>query len=194
MKPRAAKKPPAGAPSPVPTRSAEAARRGGEGASKRDPGPSMGSDVPRDIVYLHPGQVFASSEPSAVTTILGSCVAVVLWDDARRVGGLNHYLLPLWARPGDDTLRFGNVAFERLLAELTARGAVRSRLRAKVFGGACLLVGAARGDHLGTKNVDVAHSLLATARIPLIAEDVGGRRGRKLIVHTDTGDAWVKLL
>jgi chemotaxis protein CheD len=151
-------------------------------------------DVRRESVYLHPGQIFTSSEPSAVTTILGSCVAVVLWDEARKVGGLNHYLLPLWARLGDDTLRFGNVAFERLLVELTARGAAQSRLQAKVFGGACLLAGANKGEHLGTKNVDVARSLLAAARIPLIAEDVGGNRGRKLIVHTDTGDAWVKLL
>ena len=49
-------------------------------------------------------------------------------------------------------------------------------------------------EHLGTKNVSVARSLLAAANIPIVAEDVGGRRGRKLIVHTDTGDAWVKIL
>ena len=156
--------------------------------------PGTEADVHRAHVYLHPGQIFAASAPSAVTTILGSCVAVVLCDEALGVGGLNHYLLPLWARPGDDTLRFGNVAFERLLEELREHGAVQKRLRAKVFGGACLLGGQGKAEHLGDKNVSVARSLLTAARIPIMAEDVGGQRGRKLIVHTDTGDAWVKLL
>jgi chemotaxis protein CheD len=190
VKPRAASKPPPGAPSRTPPRSGGAASRAPQ-KKRTDAG---AADVHREVVYLHPGQVFAASEPTAVTTILGSCVAIVLWDSALGVGGLNHYLLPLWARPSDDTLRFGNVAFERLLDELAARGIAAKRLHAKVFGGACLLAGAEKEQSLGAKNVEVARSLLAAAHIPLVAEDVGGRRGRKLIVHTDTGDAWVKLL
>lgn len=188
MSPRAASKPPRGAPPRTSTRRTEGA--GGEPEAIA----GVPDEVRREAIYLHPGKVFSSSSPCVVTTILGSCVAIVLWDEAAGVGGLNHYLLPLWARVHEDTLRFGNVAFERLLDDVLARGAVRSRLRAKVFGGACLLASEERAHHLGAKNVDVARSLLAAARIPIVAEDVGGRRGRKLIVHTDTGDAWVKLL
>lgn len=192
MRPRAAKKPPAGLPPRAPLRK----KRGSGEVEGTEPIRFSGDagDVRRATVYLHPGQLFASSTPSAVTTILGSCVAIVLWDEAAGIGGLNHYLLPLWARHGEDTLRFGNVAFERLLDDLIALGAVKGRLRAKVFGGACLLASESNGHHLGTKNVEVARSLLADAHIPIVAEDVGGHRGRKLIVHTDTGDAWVKRL
>lgn len=192
MKPRAAPKPPVGARPRASTQTGEAARpraMGGLGKA-----PEAADDIPREAVYLHPAHVFASARPCAVTTILGSCVAIVLWDAGAGVGGLNHYLLPHWARPGDDALRFGNVAFERLIEELAAQGAVKKRLQAKVFGGACVLLSAEKGEHLGLKNVEVARSLLASARIPIRAEDVGGRQGRKLIVHTDTGDAWVKML
>lgn len=191
MRPRAATKPP-GTPPRALTRSGSAASEATR--KKRAEERLEAGDLHREVAYLHPGQIFTASVPSAVTTILGSCVAIVLWDSARGVGGLNHYLLPVWARPGDDTLRFGNVAFERLLEDVTARGASLKHLQAKVFGGACLLVGAGRGEHLGKKNVELARSLLAGKAIPIVAEDVEGRRGRKLIVHTDTGDAWVKLL
>ena len=52
--------------------------------------------VTRSAVYLHPGQVFVSPDPAVVTTILGSCVAVCVFDPVLRVGGTNHYLLPHW--------------------------------------------------------------------------------------------------
>lgn len=152
------------------------------------------TDVPRDHVHLYPGHVFASASPCAITTILGSCVSIFLWDPATRAGGLNHYLLPHWANASAEAGRYGNVALDRLLEELVAEGAVVRRLQAKIFGGASLLGGVELADPLGAQNVAVARSLLAAARIPILAEDIEGRRGRKLIVHTDTGDAWVKLL
>lgn len=179
-------------------REAQGQAAGGDAAEARQDAspPPDAVEVPvlRETVYLHPANLLASATPCAVTTILGSCVAVLLWDEGSGVGGLNHYLLPHWARAGDDTLRFGNVALTRLLAEIVARGASKGRLQAKVFGGACVLEGLSKEEHLGAKNVEVARSWLARDRIPIIAEDVGGRRGRKLIVHTDTGKAWVKLL
>jgi hypothetical protein len=72
-------------------------------------------DVARTKVYLHPGQVFAAAYPTTVTTILGSCVSLCLWDPTLRIGGINHFLLPFWI--GDDAAspRFGTVAIESLI-------------------------------------------------------------------------------
>lgn len=158
-------------------------------ASPRDEG--------RDLirVYLQPGQLYASGQASAVTTVLGSCVAICLWDPVVSVGGMNHYLLPFFAGAGQGSPRFGNVAVAQLVDRLLALGATRGRLQAKVFGGACVLEAfQARQGHLGEKNASVAFRLLEQLGIPVVSRDVGGRSGRKLIFHTDLGNAWVAKL
>jgi chemotaxis protein CheD len=146
-------------------------------------------------VYLHPGQLIVATEPTVVTTILGSCVAVCLWDLTLGIGGINHYLLPAGLKTASTGLRYGNVAIEHLLEKLSRAGARHSNLRAKVFGGACVL-DAMRGkaNHLGDKNAEIAEKMLAEAGIPVVASDVGGGRGRKLIFHPHDGTALVKLL
>jgi chemotaxis protein CheD len=134
-----------------------------------------------------------SREPCRVTTVLGSCVAVGLWDPSSGVGGVNHFLLP----QGSDTARFGNVAVRMLIREVVAAGGRRRLLQAKVFGGACVLrafKGVGTGTHLGQKNVEVARQILIDEGIPVAAEDVEGDRGRKLIFQTHDGAAWVRSL
>jgi len=45
-------------------------------------------------IFLHAGQISVATEPTEITTILGSCVAICLWDPGSGVGGMNHYMLP----------------------------------------------------------------------------------------------------
>jgi chemotaxis protein CheD len=143
--------------------------------------------------YLHPGCLWVSREPSSVTTILGSCVAIGLWDPSTGTGGLCHFLLPHWPGTGSASPRFGNVAVEHLIGMLAAEGVRKERLLGKVFGGACVIEPMRHG-HLGHKNVELARRLLSEARIPVVGEDVEGNRGRKLVFHTFDGSTWVKLL
>jgi len=150
--------------------------------------------VPRTSVYLHPGQLFVSPEPHTMTTILGSCVAVCLWDPVLRAGGANHYLLPQDVGDGLASARFGSVAIHRLIEGLQALGSQKQDLRAKVFGGACVIDAFAQGTHLGTENADLGLRILRQEGIPVVAEDVGGRRGRKVIFHTDSGLVLVRLI
>src|SRR6266550_3731531 len=126
-----------------------------------------------------------------ITTILGSCVAICLWDAASGIGGMNHYMLS----SDRGALRYGKHATEELLLALSRFGAEHGRLQAKVFGGACILSSFQQaGSDLGQKNVDLARALLLAERIPIAGEDVGGARGRKLIFSTDSGEALVKRL
>jgi len=143
-------------------------------------------------VYLHAGQVFASAQPTSVVTVLGSCVAVCLFDREIGVGGVNHYLLPLETSRERST-RFGNVAIRELLDQVLARGARRASLQAKVFGGASV-VRALMGRSLGSENAELAARLLREAGLPILEQDVGGLKGRKLVFHTDDGSAWVRHL
>ena len=150
---------------------------------------------PEAAVYLHPGQLFASAAPCSITTVLGSCVSVCLFDAERGVGGANHYLLPHAGTHTSDPLRFGAPAIEALLDRVVALGARRNKLAAKLFGGAHVLQAmSAERFHLGAANVDVARAVLSAQRIPVHAEDVGGQRGRKLRFVTGDGTAWVREL
>lgn len=147
--------------------------------------------------YLHAGHMVISREPCRVTTVLGSCVAVGLWDPTSGIGGVNHFLLPQGSDPA--SARFGNTAVRTLIREVVAAGARRRSLQAKLFGGACVLrafrgAGTGTGTHLGQKNVEVARQILIAEAIPVAAEDVEGERGRKLIFQTHDGAAWVRSL
>ena len=159
------------------------------------PDTGAGSQNVRALHYLHPSRFFVASRPHSVTTILGSCVAVCLWDPVRKVGGMNHYLLPEGSGASERPARFGTHATGLLVKELLALGCNRRNLRAKVFGGAAVL-GTARQDasHLGLKNVEIARLVLKEEGIPILVEDVGGDRGRKLVFQTDDGETTVKVL
>jgi chemotaxis protein CheD len=146
--------------------------------------------------YLPPGQLLACWEPARITTILGSCVAVCLWDPELGVGGMNHFLLPRGsATTTSAACRFGGLAVPRLIDSVLAFGGRPEDLRAKVFGGACVLE-AFRGGrrHLGTENIEVAFEVLRKQGIPVVADDVGGDRGRKVVFSTSDGSAWVRAL
>jgi chemotaxis protein CheD len=145
--------------------------------------------------YLHPGRVFATAEPRTLRTILGSCVAICLFDPGLPAGGMNHYLLPGQPGRSAESPRFAGPALARLLASMQQLGSPKSRLQAKVFGGACVLRPApsSAGD-LGSRNVERAFELLASEHIPVINHDVGGSRSRKLLFRTHDGAAFIRRL
>jgi chemotaxis protein CheD len=155
--------------------------------------PDMAPYPPTEERYLHPGEIHASGHPARVTTILGSCVAVCLFDARRHVAGLNHFLLPSAPAASATSIRYGDVAIGVLIRRVLNLGATREGLTAKIFGGANVLHAFAEGSrHIGLANVDVARELLERNGIPLVAEDVGGTRGRKLVFSLPDGAAWVK--
>lgn len=147
-------------------------------------------------VYLEPGGVVAASRPTEVTTILGSCVAVCLWDERLRVGGVNHFLLPTHPVGQAPSGRHGTSAIPMLIQDLERLGCQRQHLRAKVFGGAHLMGPPLPGapPSLGMRNAELARRVLAEAGIAILAENVGGSAGRKLRFRTDTGTALIKML
>lgn len=141
--------------------------------------------------FLHAGQLYAAGEPTEIVTILGSCVSVCLYDAARGVGGANHFMLP--GKASTPSPRYATNAVELLLEQLLALGARRSRLEAKLFGGASMLkLGTESSGDLGTRNIEAARVELAEKRIPIVSEDVGGTRGRKLVFSTADGTVLVK--
>ncbi|WP_437337336.1 chemotaxis protein CheD [Sorangium sp. So ce394] len=142
-----------------------------------------------------PGQLFVSPEPTSVTTIVGSCVAICLWDPTTGVGGMNHYVLPGCPSAGMASVRFADIACQRLLEQLMDLGASSRALQARVVGGACLISAfRERGTHLGAQNVDAGLGFLRVAGIRIAQLDTGGNRGRKIVFRTHDGAISIQAL
>lgn len=141
--------------------------------------------------YLYPSALFAEKNPYLVDTVLGSCVAVCLFDTRLKIGGINHYMLPLWNGNGLASPKFGNIATEKLIEKMLRNGSNTSDLIAKVFGGANQMNSSME---IGTRNVEIAKEVLANHGIKIIAENVGGTIGRKLKYNTGTGQVMMKFL
>ncbi len=126
------------------------------------------------------GEQRVSEDPNDVlATLLGSCVAACLHDPVAGVGGMNHFLLPGDTEPGErgHAERFGVHAMELLVNALLARGASRSRLEAKLFGGASTILGL---SDIGSLNAIFASGFLRREHIRVTSECLGGARGRRV--------------
>jgi chemotaxis protein CheD len=141
--------------------------------------------------YLYPSALFAERTPYLVDTVLGSCVAVCLFDDHKKIGGINHFMLPLWNGEGLATPKYGNIAIEKLIERMIQLGCKKEHLKAKLFGGASQINSSME---IGLRNVEIAKEILAQYRIPIIAENVFGKVGRKLRYDTGTGQVMMKFL
>ena len=142
--------------------------------------------------YLYPGMLFAKDGQYVISTILGSCVAVCLWDNVLRQGGMNHYLLPLWNGEGLPTPKYGNVAIPMLIEKMRLIGSRKDNLKAKVFGGGSVLESLCGSIDVGNRNIILAEEILVSEKISVISSDVGGKSGRKIFFVTDTGEVFVR--
>jgi len=157
-------------------------------------------------VRILPGEYFATADGTAITTLLGSCVSVCLFDRGSSVGGMNHFMLPQvtlgsnatrCADPGTAgctnvcSARYGACAMRHLLLRLEELGASRSRLEAKLFGAGRVMAGM---SDIGEKNSTFALGYLQERGIPVIASDLGGFCPRKVTFFPATGRALVKRL
>jgi chemotaxis protein CheD len=128
------------------------------------------------------GEHAVVSEPHVlISTLLGSCVAVCLYDPVARVGGMNHFLL---GEPGSghvpgsaDMQRYGVHAMELLINGMMKKGAIRSRLKAHLYGGANIISGL---GSIGTGNAAFARKFMATEGIAIGHADLGGTLARKV--------------
>jgi chemotaxis protein CheD len=138
-------------------------------------------------VYLHPGSLWAEPAAGVITTVLGSCVSVCLWDPQTAHGGINHFILPHGGAVS--SARYGNRALPLLLDRVLGLGAHRETLLACVFGGASVMTGdaldpAPGAATLGSRNVAEAFDFLERHDIALLRHDVEGRQVRKLTIRT----------
>ena len=142
--------------------------------------------------YLYPGTLFVHREPHLVTTILGSCVSVCIWNQTARLGGINHYLLPLWNGEGLPTPKYGNIAIAKLIEKVRALSGPNDTPIAKVFGGASMWEQNDGVLAIGQRNIEYAIESLEKHRILILSSDLGGVNGRKVIFNSCDGSVLMR--
>jgi chemotaxis protein CheD len=143
-----------------------------------------------EAVKVLPGEYFVHDEDILITTTLGSCIAACIWDRERRIGGMNHFMLP---EGSGDSGRYGSYAMELLINELIKRGASRMTLEAKIFGGGAVISGM-NSINVGERNTQFVVNYLQTERIPIVSRDVMDVYPRKVCFLPASGKAMVKRL
>jgi len=145
-------------------------------------------------VNLHIGDYFSSRKPAVITTVLGPCAAVCLFDTENRIGGMNHILLPGNATDysNSNDSKYGINAMELLINQMMKLGANRYKLTAKVFGGASIMPSISSVFSMGMKNIEFVVDFLILEKIPITNYNFGGTDSRRIYFHTDTGDVLLK--
>lgn len=135
--------------------------------------------------------ITAKGMEASISTILGSCVATCLYDEATQTGGMNHFLLPDGSGASLNSARFGVNAMELLINALIKAGANRNRLKAKVFGGGRMIAGL---TDVGQKNAEFVLDFLRREGIECTGQSLGGTQARRVEFWPGTGRARQRLL
>jgi chemotaxis protein CheD len=136
-------------------------------------------------IAVRMGEIAVSSNPGDVLLSigLGSCIGLALVDQRRGIAGLAHVMLPEAIAGGGPAGKFADLAVPELVAQVTALGAPKTSLKAVLVGGAQMFaLGGSGALDIGVRNDAAVRAALATERIPVVAAEVGGSKGRTIRV------------
>lgn len=139
------------------------------------------------------GQVALARPPATLSAVLGSCVGVALYHPRLRLGALAHVVLPQSSGRAGGVAKFADQAIPFMIQELEREGANRSGLVAKITGGACMF-GTGGPLQVGLSNVEAVSKALAAAGIRIVAQDVGGAKGRRAGFDPENGIMTVEII
>ncbi len=147
----------------------------------------------RKIINVGIAEMDVVRTPDLIRTSgLGSCVGVILYDLDQELAGLAHVMLPDSNLSRNNTIhpaKYADTAVPALLDRLVSYGASRKKVKAKIAGGAQMFKISSKNDmmKIGLRNIEAVKKELERLTIPLIAEDVGGNRGRTIIFNPKSG-------
>lgn len=146
----------------------------------------------QNTINISQGEHAVSAGPNdVISTVLGSCVATCLWDEQAAIGGMNHILLPQDLATSSISKMHGVNAMEVLINEMVKAGALKSRIRAKLFGGARMVAGL---SNIGERNAIFAQEFLRGEGIVCEAKNLGGSEARRIQFWAATGRVRQKIV
>lgn len=152
-----------------------------------------------EVIKVGMADLKIAKEPDILTTLgLGSCVGIALYDPVTKIGGLAHIMLPdsTQIKNNENKAKFADTALEVLLQEMQDVGARKTRLTAKIAGGAHMFEFKNINDMMciGARNVAAVLRILEQKNIPVIAQDTGENYGRTIELNTQNGILRVKTI
>lgn len=145
---------------------------------------------------LNPGEFYFGGSGERIKTLLGSCVAITLWNARKRVGGMCHFLLP--DNPQRKSTipdgRYADQSLELFLSALNRTATRPEDYEVKLFGGGNMFptIKKAHSHDVGRRNIEAARRLLKEHRFRIHSEHVGQAGHRTVILDLHTGHTWVK--
>lgn len=147
-------------------------------------------------IFLRPGEFYFGDRDTRIRTILGSCVAITLWNPQRRIGGMCHFMLPSRGTSRGATLdgRYGDEAIHLFLKEIKRSRSAPGEYEAKVFGGGNMFPGTRHHSALqvGRRNIDTSLRCLQHHKFRIKARHLAGHGHRNIVFDLGSGDVWVK--
>lgn len=146
-----------------------------------------------------PGEFYVTGNDEVIVTLLGSCISVCVYEPVMKLGGMNHFMLPVTGNSIDhdaillngEAGRYGNYAMEHMINEMLKQGARKERLQFKVFGGGKVLKNATT---VGDSNIEFVFDYLQKENYSVLSSNVGDIYPRKILFYTSTGDVFMKKL
>ena len=136
----------------------------------------------------------AQNSGMLITYALGSCIGICLYDQKIKLGALIHIMLPLNMEPGrKNTMKYADTGIRETLKMMEAKGASRSRITAKIAGGAKMFeIKGGSLSNIGQRNIESVHAVLKRENIRLLAEEVGGKVARTLLFDVVSGQGCIR--
>jgi len=137
-----------------------------------------------DRIFLLPGELCVTDKPVLMATLLGSCVAVCVYNRMSTAAGMNHFLRNRALAQNEPCGKSGDTSITYLIQALLSKDKKASHLEAKIFGGGEVVASLGLVGGIGADNIIMARKVLGEYKIPIVQEDVGGKQGRKIYFNT----------
>ncbi len=151
----------------------------------------MKTDIQVFSHYLAPCTIYAHETPSVVYTEITHAVSVFLYDRRKKIGGVNHFLLPFCKDKSLATPQYGNAAIVGLLRQMAHFGSNREDIEAQIFGGTLAEGFSFFEKRKVKKNIKIARRMLKKYKIPVVSEDTGGTKARRIYFNTGSGEVMI---
>lgn len=144
-----------------------------------------------------PGEYYVTRNEEMITTVLGSCISVCIYEQKTGIGAMNHFMLPQSSGNNDaedlmsESFRYGDVAMERMINDLLRNGADKDSIVFKAFGGGQIIK---QMTSVGERNIKFLHKFMVMEGYKLTASDLGGPHPRKVNFFPKTGKVMMKKL
>lgn len=149
-----------------------------------------------DLINVGIADMAVGVSPNILRTILGSCVGICVYDKDTGIGGLSHIMLPSSKRASTNQKKYADTAIPLMIDEMVKLGADKSRMVAKLAGGATMFKhseNSLMGD-IGKNNISCVKEILSAMSIPVIGEELGGDYGRTIDFYLETGELKIKTI